>query len=136
MNMPPADINFQFRTLWSRYIPFVIRYKQVDIQSNRGQKPNIPPRSRSLKISSKVTSDISTYLPSTLGKTIRTTFRQDSLEIPISTPIHDRYIPQNLISIPHPQTFTYEPRMRQRSTFTHSKMLSVARNTFLAYQKW
>ena len=109
MNEPPLDTNFQFRTLWSRHIPYDMRYRQVDRQTNRGQKPDTPPRSSSLKISIKVISDISTHSSSTQDKTIGNTFRQDHLKIPFLTPRYDRYIQQDPLSIPLPQTFTYEP---------------------------
>ena len=58
MNVPPVDTNFQFRTLRSRNIPYDKRHRQVDRQTSRGQKPDIPPRSSSLKLQSTVTPDI------------------------------------------------------------------------------
>ena len=59
MNMPPVDTNFQSRTLRSRNIPYDTRNIQINRHTSKGQKPDIPPRSSSVKIHSKVTSDIS-----------------------------------------------------------------------------
>ena len=70
MNVPPVDTNFQFRALWSRNIPYDTSYIEIDGQTSNRQKTNIPPRPDSIKISSKVTSDISTHLHSTQDKTI------------------------------------------------------------------
>ena len=61
--MPPVDTNFQFETLRSRNVPHDARHRHIDRQTSRGQKPDIPPRSSSLKIHSRVTPDISTILP-------------------------------------------------------------------------
>ena len=105
MNVPPVDTDFQFRTLQSRHIPYDMRYRQVDIETNRGQKPDTQPRSSSLIRSSKVTFDKPTHPPSTQDKTIR----QHHLQIPIPTPRHVRYIHYDPLSIPLPQTFIYEP---------------------------
>ena len=88
INVPPVDTNFQFRTLWGRTITYYMRHRQIDRQTSRGQKPINPPRSNSLKISSKVTCYIPTHLPSTQDKTIGNIFRQDHLKIPIPTPRH------------------------------------------------
>ena len=72
MNMPPADINFQFRTLRSRNISYGTRNRQIDRQTNKGQKSDIPSRSSSLKIHSKVTPDTSQRQPGTSDKTVIT----------------------------------------------------------------
>ena len=71
MNVLQVDTNFQLRALWSRNIPYDTRYRQIDRQTSRLQKPNIPPRSSSLKISSRVTPDLSTHLPSTQDKDLK-----------------------------------------------------------------
>ena len=54
MNVPAVDENLQSRTLRIRNIPYAIRNKQIDRQTSRRQKPNIPARSNSLKTNSKV----------------------------------------------------------------------------------
>ena len=79
MYVPLVDTSFQFRTLRSRNILCDTRDKQIDRQTSRGQKPDIPPRSSSLKMHSRVTLNISTKPPSTSDKTVGNTFRQDSL---------------------------------------------------------
>ena len=48
MNVPPVDNNLYVKMLKSRNIPYDIRHRQMDNQNSRGQKPNIPPRPRSL----------------------------------------------------------------------------------------
>ena len=48
MNVPIVETNFQFRTLRNRIYPMTLD-RQIDRQTNRGQKPDIPPRSSSLQ---------------------------------------------------------------------------------------
>ena len=50
INVPPVDDNLQIRTLISRNIPYDIRHRQIDRQTSRRQKPNIPSRPNSLKV--------------------------------------------------------------------------------------
>ena len=114
MNMPPVDKNFQFRTLRSRNIPYDTRHRQIDRQTSRGQEPDIPPRSSSLKMHSKMTPDLLKKLPSTSDKTIGNTFKQDSLKLPIPTPRYERYTQEDQLNIPLPQISIYTLSMREQ----------------------
>ena len=63
------------RTLRSRNISYDTRHRQIDKQTSRGQKPNIPPRQNSLKTCCNVIiSDISTQSLSNKNETIGNTF--------------------------------------------------------------
>ena len=104
----PVDTSYQFRTLRNRNIPCDTKHRQMDRKTSRVQKPDVPPRSRSLKMCNKITPDISTKLPSTSDNTISNTFKQDSLKLPISTPKYERYTQQDPLNVPLPQTSIYE----------------------------
>ena len=91
INVPPVDNNFHIRTLQNRNIPYDTRHRQMDRQTSRGQKSNIPLRPNSFKTSCKImTSDISTQPPSNKDETIGRTVRQEHLQIPIPAQRHER----------------------------------------------
>ena len=48
MTVPPVGKNIHVRTLRNRNIPNVIRHRQIDNHTDRGQIPNIPPQLNSL----------------------------------------------------------------------------------------
>ena len=83
MDVLPVDTNFQFRTLRSRNIPCDMRKRPNDRQMSNGQKPDIPPRSSSLKICSKVTPDKPQGQLNIPDKTLRIISKQDSKKLPI-----------------------------------------------------
>ena len=99
-------------------------------KTSRGQKPDIPPRSNSLKMHSRVTRDVWTKLPSIPDKTIGNTFKKDSIKLPIPIPIYEKCTQQDPLNVPLPQTSIYKFSMREKNVFTHSKMLSVEIDTF------
>ena len=74
-----------------------------------GQKPDIPPRSSSLKICRRVTCDISIRTPSTPDKTVGNTFKQDSLKLPIPMPRYERYTQQDPLNGPTPTNVSTSP---------------------------
>ena len=118
------------KELRSRNIPYDTRQRQIDRQTSRGQKPDIPLRSISLKMCSRVTPDISTKLPRTSDKTTDNTFKQDSLQLPIQIQRYERYTQQDPINVPHPQTSIYQSSMTEKNIFTEAKEPSVENRYF------
>ena len=136
MNVPPVDNNFYVRTLRSRNIIYDIRHRQIDNQTNTGQKPDIPPRPNSLQTNSKVmTHNISTHLPNNKEMTIGNTFRQEHVQIPTPTPRCDKYSRQEKPSSSPQQNYPYDQNTRDGNTTIQPKLSNLGKEYFQFYRK-
>ena len=135
MNVPQVDSNLHVRTLRSRNIAYDIRHRQIDNQTARREKLNIPPQPNNLETSSKeMTFDISTHLPSNKDVTISSTVRQEHIQVPTPNPRSERYIRQDKSSISPPQTYPYDQSMRDRNDTIQPKLSHFSRDT-LSYNR-
>ena len=113
--VPPVYTNFQLRTLSSRNTLCDTGNRQIDKQTSKGQKPDIPPRSHSQKIHSRVTPDISTRLQSAQDKIIGNTFKQDSLNY-LSQPLDMKGIPSKTHWMSHCHKHLYMSQAWENKT--------------------
>ena len=135
MNVLPVDGTLYVRALINRNIPYIIINRQIDNQSNRGQKPNIPPRQSSLLTKHNVmTSDISIQPPHSKDMTMGNTFRQEHIPIPTPIPRCDRNIKQHKSNRSPLHKYPYNQDIRDRNNIIQPQSPSLVRHT-LDYTK-